>query len=76
MKKVLLMMLALVLTIGAEAQRGDRRPPRGGKAERTMIQIDTARLAAKYDVLPKLDHPETCVQSFTDERIGWVFGNR
>ena len=45
MKKYLLMMLALVLTINAEAQRRDRRPPRGGRPERTMAQIDTARLA-------------------------------
>ena len=31
---------------------------------------------AKYDILPKLDHPETCVQSFSEERIGWVFGHQ
>lgn len=44
-----------------------------------QLLFENIRLAggdAKYDVLPKLDHPETCVQSFTDERIGWVFGNR
>lgn len=45
MKKILLMTLALVLTIGAKAQRGDRRPPRGGRPEQTMAQIDTALLA-------------------------------
>ncbi len=35
------MLLALVLTINAEAQRGERRTPRGGRPERTMTQIDT-----------------------------------
>lgn len=29
----------------------------------------------KFDILPKLDHPETCVHSFTEERMHWVFSH-
>ena len=29
-----------------------------------------------FDILPGLDHPETCVQSFTDERMAWVFSHK
>jgi len=28
-----------------------------------------------FDILPGLNHPQTCEQSFTAERIGWVFGH-
>lgn len=28
-----------------------------------------------FDILPDLNHPQTCEQSFTAERIGWVFGH-
>jgi hypothetical protein len=44
-----------------------------------QLLFENIRLAGgvtKYDILSKLDHPETCVQSFTDERISWVFGNK
>lgn len=28
-----------------------------------------------FDIIPGLNHPQTCEQSFTAERIGWVFGH-
>ena len=28
-----------------------------------------------FDILPGLNHPQTCEQSVTTERIGWVFGH-
>ena len=28
-----------------------------------------------FDILPDLNHPQTCEQSFTTERIGWVLGH-
>ena len=28
-----------------------------------------------FDILPGLNHPQTCEQSFTAERIGWVLGH-
>ena len=45
MMKFLLMLLALVLTTGIHAQRGDRRPPRGGRPERTLETVDKEKLA-------------------------------
>ena len=29
-----------------------------------------------FDILPDLNHGETCVQSFTDERMAWVFNHK
>jgi hypothetical protein len=54
MKKIILILLALVLTIGAEAQRGNG-----------------IRRASSID-----DFAATCEQSFTEERIAWVFSHQ
>ena len=77
MKKILLMLLALVLTINAEAQRGERRTPRGGRPERTMTQIDTAQLA-KF-AAKKIDTPdgvlhyrEACIDAANDNKPALV----
>jgi len=31
---------------------------------------------ARLDVLPGLDHAETCAQSFSDKRLDWLFGHK
>jgi hypothetical protein len=30
----------------------------------------------RFDILPDLDHGATCEQSFTEERIAWVFSHQ
>ena len=61
------MFLTLILTLGAEAQRGYRRAPRGGKPEHTMAQTDTARLA-KF-AAKKMDTSDG-VLHYREARIG------
>ena len=38
-------------------------------------QIRQAGGEVRYDTIPGLNHPQTCEQSFTAERIGWVMGH-
>ena len=67
MTRVLLMMLALMLTMGVQAQRiGSRPRPRGGRPERTMTQIDTAKLAPF--AAKKIDTPDR-VLHYREARI-------
>ena len=38
-------------------------------------QIRQAVGEVLFDIIPGLNHPQTCEQSFTAERIGWVMGH-
>jgi len=57
-------------TIGG-AEEAERQ-----QALQTFVeQIRQAGGEVRYDTIPGLNHPQTCEQSFTAERIGWVMGH-
>ncbi|MBR4673472.1 MAG: hypothetical protein IKP00_03325 [Victivallales bacterium] len=42
---------------------------------RLSERIAKAGGEAHFDVLSGLDHAETCAQSFSDERLAWLFSH-
>ena len=61
----------LCVTVGGAE---DDRPKED--CQRVTESIRAAGGEVRFDILPGLNHPQTCEQSFTAERIAWVFGHR
>ena len=60
----------LYVTVGGAE---DDRPRED--CQRVTESIRAAGGEVRFDIIPGLNHPQTCEQSFTAERIGWVFGH-
>ena len=52
-----------------------RRRRRKQSLQSFVEQIRQAGGEVLFDIIPGLNHPQTCEQSFTAERIGWVMGH-
>ena len=61
----------LYVTVGGAE---DDRPKED--CQKVTESIRAAGGEVRFDILPGLNHPQTCEQSFTAERIAWVFGHR
>lgn len=59
------------ITVGGA--EGDTRVGQFQKLYEDLLAMDAD---ARFDILPDLSHGATCEQSFTDDRIAWVFGHQ
>lgn len=60
----------LYVTLGGEE---DAKPQEDFRAVVEVVRAAGGEVM--FDIIPGLNHPQTCEQSFTAERIGWVFGH-
>ena len=69
MRKLITLALA-VLSLNACAQKQENN-----METKALVVFFSHAGEVRYDTIPGLNHPQTCEQSFTAERIGWVMGH-